>query len=249
MGSGHWKNVSVTRRERTATPDALTAKRPMKAMILAAGSGVRMRPLTDVKPKPLLEVRGKALIEWLVESLAHAGLREIVINHAHLGNMIESALGNGARFGVAISYSREVQALETAGGITKALSLLGKEPFVAVNGDIFCDFDFASLAKRKLSRNLAHLVLVPNPVHHPQGDFGLDGDEVLAEGEPRWTFSGIGLYRAELFEGISPGSKGQLAPLLRASMAQRRVSGEIHFGVWHDVGTPERLDALNALVA
>ena len=221
----------------------------MKAMILAAGSGVRMRPLTDAKPKPLLEVRGKALIEWLIESLARAGLREIVINHAHLGNMIEAALGNGARFGVTISYSRELQALETAGGIAKALPLLGREPFIAVNGDIFCDFDFASLAKRMLSRNLAHLVLVPNPPHHPQGDFGLDGNEVRAEGGPRWTFSGIGLYRAELFEGIHPGSKGQLAPLLRAAMARKEVSGEIHSGLWHDVGTPERLEALNTLVA
>jgi len=221
----------------------------MKAMILAAGSGVRMRPLTDARPKPLLEVRGKALIDRLIESLARAGLREIVVNHAHLGHMIEAALGNGSRFGVAISYSPEAQALETAGGIAKALPLLGGEPFVAVNGDILCDFDFAPLASRALSRNLAHLVLVPNPPHHPQGDFGLDGNEVRAEGEPRWTFSGIGLYRAELFAGIRPGSKGQLAPLLRAAMARRQVSGEVHFGLWHDVGTPERLEALNALVA
>ena len=221
----------------------------MKAMILAAGSGVRMRPLTDARPKPLLEVRGKALIDRLIESLARAGLREIVVNHAHLGHMIEAALGNGSRFGVAVSYSPEAQALETAGGIAKALPLLGGEPFVAVNGDIFCDFDFASLAGRALSRNLAHLVLVPNPPHHPQGDFGLDGNEVRAESEPRWTFSGIGLYRTELFAGIRPGSKGQLAPLLRAAMARRQVSGEVHFGLWHDVGTPERLDALNALVA
>jgi len=221
----------------------------MRAMILAAGSGVRMRPLTDAKPKPLLEVRGKALIAWLVEALARAGLREIVINHAHLGHLIEAALGDGGRFGVTIGYSHEAQALETAGGIAKALPLLGREPFIAVNGDLFCDFDFASLASRALSRNLAHLVLVPNPAHHPEGDFGLVGSEVHAEGEPRWTFSGIGLYRAELFEEISPGSKGQLAQLLRAAMARRQVSGEIHRGVWHDVGTPERLDALNALVA
>jgi len=221
----------------------------MKAMILAAGSGVRMRPLTDTKPKPLLEVRGKALIAWLIESLARAGVREIVINHAHLGEMIEAVLGDGSRFGVAIHYSREPQALETAGGIVKALPLLGTGPFLAVNGDIFCDFDFATLASRALAQHLAHLVLVPNPAHHPQGDFSLQEDKVRAEGEPRWTFSGIGLYRAELFEEIRPGSKGQLAPLLRAAMARKQVSGEIHFGRWHDVGTPERLEALNALVA
>jgi MurNAc alpha-1-phosphate uridylyltransferase len=221
----------------------------MKAMILAAGSGVRMRPLTDARPKPLLEVRGKALILRLIESLARAGLREIVINHAHLGHMIEAALGDGGRFGVAIRYSREVEALETAGGIVKALPLLGSGPFLAVNGDIFCDFDFAGLANRALGQDLAHLVLVPNPAHHPQGDFSLQDTVVRAEGEPRWTFSGIGLYRIELFEGIRPGAKGQLAPLLRAAMARRQVSGEIHFGRWHDVGTPERLEALNALFA
>lgn len=218
-------------------------------MILAAGSGVRMRPLTDAKPKPLLEVRGKALVAWLVEALARAGLRDIVINHAHLGHLIEAMLGDGSRFGVAIRYSREAQALETAGGIAKALPILGREPFIAVNGDIFCNFDFASLTSRSLSRNLAHLVLVPNPAHHPQGDFGLTGSEVRAEGEPRWTFSGIGLYRAELFDGITAGSKGQLATLLREAMERRRVSGEIHTGVWHDVGTPERLEAVNAPVA
>ena len=218
-------------------------------MILAAGSGVRMRPLTDAKPKPLLEVRGKALIAWLVEALARAGLREIVINHAHLGHLIEAALGDGSHFGVTIRYSHEAQALETAGGIAKALPLLGGEPFVAVNGDIFCDFDFASIASRALSQNLAHLVLVPNPTHHPQGDFGLVGSEVGAEGKPGWTFSGIGLYRTELFDGIRPGSKGQLAPLLREAMGRRQVSGEIHLGVWHDVGTPERLEAVNAPVA
>lgn len=221
----------------------------MKAMILAAGSGERMRPLTDAKPKPLLEVRGKALIARLIESLARAGFREIVINHAHLGHMIEAALGDGGRLGVAIRYSHEPQALETAGGIAKALPLLGGGPFIAVNGDIFCDFDFASLANRSLSRNLAHLVLVPNPPHHPGGDFSLEDGHAGADGEPRWTFSGIGLYRAELLAGITPGARGQLAPLLRAAMARRQVSAEVHFGIWHDVGTPERLAALNATVA
>ena len=221
----------------------------MKVMILAAGSGERMRPLTDAMPKPLLEVHGKTLIARLIESLARAGFREIVINHAHLGHMIEAALGDGGRLGVAIRYSHEPQPLETAGGIVKALPLLGSGPFVAVNGDIFCDFDFASLAKRSLSGNLAHLVLVPNPPHHPRGDFSLESSHAGAEGEPRWTVSGIGLYRAELLAGISPGSRGQLAPLLRTAMARKQVSAEVHFGLWHDVGTPERLAALNATVA
>jgi len=221
----------------------------MKAMILAAGRGERMRPLTDTTPKPLLEVRGKALIVRLIESLVHAGLREIVINHAHLGNLIETALGDGRRFGSVIRYSHEAEALETAGGIAKALPLLGEEPFVVVNGDILCDFDFSALIARTLGKHVAHLVLVANPPHHPKGDFALDGTRVLDSDKPEWTFSGIGLYRPELFEGISPGSKGQLAPLLRAAMARKQVSGEIHHGVWHDVGTLERLSALNQTVA
>ncbi len=216
----------------------------MKAMILAAGRGERMRPLTDTTPKPLLEVRGKALIVWLIESLVRAGIREIAINHAHLGNLIEAALGDGRRFGAAIGYSREVEALETAGGIAKALPLLGEEPFVVVNGDIFCDFDFYSLVARTLGKHLAHLVLVANPPHHPEGDFSLDGTQVLDAGKPEWTFSGIGLYRPELFEDIRPGSKGQLAPRLRAAMARKQVSGQVHRGMWHDVGTLERLAAL-----
>jgi len=218
-------------------------------MILAAGRGERMKPLTDAKPKPLLEVRGKALIAWLIESLARAGFQEIVINHAHLGRMIETALGDGRRFGVSIRYSPEAEPLETAGGIAQALPLLGAEAFIVVNSDIFCNFDFASLARRALGRNLAHLVLVPNPPHHPHGDFSLRGTEAGAVGEPKWTFSGIGLYRPELFEGIRSGSRGQVAPLLRAAMARKQVTGEIHHGVWHDVGTPERLAALNEPVA
>ncbi len=217
----------------------------MKAMILAAGRGERMRPLTDTTPKSLLEVRGKALIAWHIEALARAGFREIVVNHAHLGRKLESALGDGDRFGVAIRYSREADALETAGGIAHALPLLGGEPFVAVNADTFCDFDFSRLARRALGRNLAHLVLVENPPHHPGGDFSLIGDIVGVGGEPRRTFAGIGLYRPELFRDIIPGSKAQLAPLLRAAMMQRKVSGELHRGNWHDVGTPARLDALN----
>jgi MurNAc alpha-1-phosphate uridylyltransferase len=214
-------------------------------MILAAGRGVRMRPLTDTMPKPLLEVRGKALIVRTIESLVRAGIREVVINHAHLGDLIESALGDGSRFGAVIRYSREAEALESAGGIANALHLLGEEPFVVVNGDILCDFDLPTLAGRSLGKHLAHLVLVANPPHHPRGDFSLEGTQVVGQGEPAWTFSGIGLYRPELFAGIRPGSRGQLAPLLRAAMARGLVSGEVHRGVWHDVGTPERLAALN----
>ena len=221
----------------------------MKAMILAAGRGERMRPLTDTTPKPLLQVRGKALIVRLIEALVRAGIRGIVINHAHLGNVIEAALGDGRRFGAPIRYSREIEALGTAGGIAQALPFLGEEPFVVVNGDIFCDFDFPGLIARTLGKHLAHLVLVANPPHHPEGDFALDGTQVLDADKPEWTFSGIGLYRPDLFEDIRPGSKGQLAPLLRAAMARKQVSGEIHRGVWYDVGTPERFAALNQTVA
>jgi N-acetyl-alpha-D-muramate 1-phosphate uridylyltransferase len=217
----------------------------MIAMILAAGRGERMRPLTDANPKALLEVRGKALIAWTIEALARAGFRELVINYAHLGSKIEAVLGDGSRFGIAIRYSPESEALETAGGIANALPLLGAGPFVVVNGDVFCDFDFFRFAGRTLGQDLAHLVLVENPPHHQQGDFSLNGDKVGAGGEPKWTFSGIGLYRPELFEGIGSGAKAQLAPLLRAAMAQQRVSGELHRGLWQDVGTPERLAALN----
>jgi MurNAc alpha-1-phosphate uridylyltransferase len=221
----------------------------MKAMILAAGRGERMRPLSDAIPKCLLEVRGKSLIARLIDALSRSGIREIVINHAHLGHMIEAALGDGRRFGVAIRYSPEAEPLETAGGIAKALPLLGDTPFVAVNSDIFCDFDFSVLDGRRLRLNLAHLVLVANPPHHPEGDFLLNGSKVGEAGNSKLTFSGIGLYRTELFGSVKPGSKGQLAPLLRAAMNRGLVSGELHRGVWHDVGTPRRLAELNESVA
>jgi MurNAc alpha-1-phosphate uridylyltransferase len=214
-------------------------------MILAAGRGERMKPLSDATPKVLLEVRGRPLIVRLIESLARSGVREIVINYAHLGHMIEAALGDGRRFGVAIRYSPEAQALETAGGIAQALPLLGSAPFLTVNGDILCDFDFSTLVARELERNLAHLILVANPAHHPEGDFFLTGSTVGEAGSAKFTFSGIGLYRPELFASIKAGSKGQLAPLLRAAMARGLVSGELHRGEWHDVGTPRRLAELN----
>jgi MurNAc alpha-1-phosphate uridylyltransferase len=221
----------------------------MKAMILAAGRGERMRPLSDSIPKCLLEVRGKPLIVRLIEALVRAEVRDIVINHAHLGHMIEAALGDGRRYGVAIRYSAEGVALETGGGIAKALPLLGVQPFLAVNGDIFCDFDFSPIAARALGSDLAHLVLVENPPHHPQGDFSLRGSRVADAGSPKVTFSGIGLYQPALFAGIKPGEKGQLASLLRAAMARGLVSGEMHRGEWHDVGTPQRLAELNESVA
>ncbi len=212
-----------------------------------------MRPLTDETPKPLLAVGGKPLIVWHIEALVRAGIRDIVINHAHLGHMIEATLGDGARFGAAIRYSPEGEALETAGGIANALPLLGEEPFAVINGDIACNFDCARLprAARALREQgaLAHLVLVPNPPHHPQGDFALHDGRVAERGEPMFTFSGIGLYTPALFAGIERGAKAKLAPLLRAAMRKGAVSGELHTGRWMDVGTPERLAELDRLLS
>jgi MurNAc alpha-1-phosphate uridylyltransferase len=236
-------------------------------MILAAGRGERMRPLTDRTPKPLLPVAGKPLIVWHLERLAKAGYRDIVINHAHLPDQIEGLLDDGAAWGVAIRYSAEPPgALETAGGIANALPLLGDEPFLVVNGDIWCDLDFALLPKLA-DHDLAHLVLVPNPPHHPNGDFDLQDGRVgvpprltspkgagrhevavpskARDGATLHTFSGIGRYRPELFAAIERGKPAKLAPLLRAAMAADRVSGQTHTGRWVDVGTPERLAALD----
>lgn len=224
----------------------------MKAMILAAGRGERMRPLTDTCPKPLLAAGGKPLIVWHIERLAAAGIAGIVINHAHLGQMIEDALGDGTRFGLPIAYSPEGSALETAGGIARALPLLGEAPFVVVNGDVFCDADFAALARTAegLSADgaLAHLLLVPNPAHNPGGDFGLLPDgRVVDDGRgERLTFSGIGAYHPALFAGVAPDQPAKLAPLLRAAMAAGRVTGARHDGRWVDVGTPARLAELDA---
>jgi MurNAc alpha-1-phosphate uridylyltransferase len=222
----------------------------MRAMILAAGRGERMRPLTDSRPKPLLEAGGKPLIEWHLERLARAGVRQVVINHAWLGAMIEAALGGGERFGLAIRYSPEERALETAGGIAQALALLGDEPFLVVNGDIYTEFDFTTLTRNAAQlaggATLAHLVLVDNPPQHARGDFALEDGLVADDGARRLTYSGIGLYRPELFGGIAPGARAQLAPLLREAMRERRVGGEHFTGCWVDVGTPERLAALDA---
>jgi MurNAc alpha-1-phosphate uridylyltransferase len=223
----------------------------MRAMILAAGRGERMRPLTDHTPKPLLQAGGKALIVWLIEQLAAAGCSELVINHAWLGGRIEAALGDGRAWGVRIAYSREEAALETAGGIATALALLGDAPFAAVNGDIHCDYDFARLARAlPLADDAdAHLVLVDNPPQHPHGDFTLDGGRVGNGDGPRLTFAGIGVYRPRLFGGIAPGTRAPLAPLLRAAADRGAVAGERHTGWWTDVGTPERLAALDARLA
>ncbi len=231
----------------------------MKAMIFAAGRGERMRPLTDTCPKPLLQVRGRALIVWHIVNLVRAGITEIVINHAHLGQMIEDALGNGTQFGATILYSAEGTALETAGGIAKARHLLGDEAFVAIAGDVYCPhFDFSHV-KDVLEENdvwgephpahmrdLGWLYLVKNPAHHPEGDFILENFTIANQGEPRYTFSGIGVYRPEIFDKIVPGNSAKLAPILRELADQRRIGGELYRGDWTDVGTVERLEQLNA---
>lgn len=212
-------------------------------MILAAGRGERMRPLTDRLPKPLIEVRGKPLIVYHLEALVRAGVRDVVINLAWLGEQIRAALGNGERWGIAIRYSDEgAQSLETGGGIFRALPWLAPGPFLLVNGDVFTDLDFARLTIGP--RALAHLVLVPNPAHLPAGDFALNGELVCATGQPRYTYAGIGLYRAALFEGCSAG-RFALRPLLERAVVAGRLSAERFDGLWTDVGTVERLRELD----
>ncbi|MCW8158933.1 nucleotidyltransferase family protein [Stutzerimonas stutzeri] len=219
----------------------------MKAMILAAGKGERLRPLTLHTPKPLVRAAGVPLIEYHVRALAAAGFDELVINHAWLGQQIEDYLGDGQRFGVAIRYSAEGEPLETGGGIHRALGLLGCEPFLVVNGDIWTDYDFAQL--RRPLAGLAHLVLVNNPPHHPGGDFSLV-DAAVKEPEGNGealTYSGISVLHPALFEGCQPGAF-KLAPLLRRAMADGQVSGECHAGLWVDVGTHERLAEVEQLL-
>lgn len=221
-------------------------------MILAAGRGERMRPLTDRVPKALLEVGGRALIEWHLTRLAACGVGEVVVNHAHLGARIEERLGDGARYGVRIAYSRELEALETAGGIALALPLLGQAPFLLVNADVYTDFDFAQLTGEAADLPAgcdACLVLVDNPSHRPDGDFALIEGQVEVEESPRLTYSGIGLYRPRLFADIVPGTKAPLGPRLKAAAAAGRVRGLYHPGRWVDVGTPERLALARALAA
>jgi N-acetyl-alpha-D-muramate 1-phosphate uridylyltransferase len=221
----------------------------MKAMILAAGRGERMRPLTDHTPKPLLLAGGKPLIVWHLERLAAAGFREIVINHAHLGSLIEKTLGDGSRWGQHIQYSPEPPgALETAGGIATALPLLGAPPFLVVNGDIYCDCDFGRFSRSTVtgSQPIAHLVMVANPAHHAGGDFSLDGERVIyASGEQTLTYAGIGVFSPAFFTNVKPGSVMKLRPLLDAAIAAGTLTGERFAGRWVDVGTPQRLAELD----
>ena len=218
----------------------------MRAMILAAGRGERLRPLTDDTPKPLMLLGQKTLIEYHLESLAAAGFREVVINQGHLGDQLPAALGDGSRWGLNIHWSDEQPAaLETGGGIFKALPLLGTAPFLVVNGDVWTDYPFARL--RAVKCDWAHLVMVPNPQHNPDGDFALHGGRLSEQGASRHTFSGIGVYHPRLFEGCSPG-KFSVVPLLRTAMREHLVTGELFKGRWDDIGTAERLEALRRSV-
>ncbi|MTI52374.1 MAG: nucleotidyltransferase family protein [Alcanivorax sp.] len=221
----------------------------MRAMILAAGYGKRMRPLTDHTPKPLLQAGGKPLIEHHIEALRGAGVEQLVINTGWLGERLEAHLGDGGRLGVSIRWSREGTPLETAGGIRRALPLLGPDPFLLVNGDIWTDYGFSALIDAPVGDDLARLVLVDNPAHHDAGDFHLTaGGRVSDNAEPRLTYAGIARLDPALFAALDDGER-RLAPVLRAAMAQGRVSGEHHRGHWWDIGTPERLAALDRFLA
>ena len=231
----------------------------MKAMLLAAGRGERMRPLTDTCPKHLLTVRGRPLIVWHILNLVKAGITEIVINHAHLGQMIVDTLGDGSQFGAQITYSAEETALETAGGIAKALPLLGPDPFIVVSSDIYIPhFDFKECLTTledndpwgnplpEEERDIAWLYMVNNPDFHPEGDFVLTLMGLSNEGSPRHTFANIGVYRPEMFASIQAGEHAKLGPLMRQYIDAGRVGGELYRGQWHNLGTPAQLEALNA---
>lgn len=217
----------------------------MKAMILAAGRGSRMRPLTDSTPKPLLKVGGKSLIIWHIESLKKAGFEEIVINIAWLGDQIPQALGDGSRFGIKLIYSDEQHegALETAGGIIKALPLLGDDPFLVVNGDVWSDYPYSNINPLQ-NDDVAHLVLTNNPKQHPEGDFSLNENRVAKNRDEKFTFTGIAYYHPKMFKNL-PQGKLALLPLFIEKITEQKVSGELHLGDWRDIGTPERLQELD----
>ena len=221
----------------------------MKAMILAAGRGERLRPLTQRLPKPLVEAGGKPLIDWHLERLAAAGCREAVINVSHLAERIVAHVGDGARYGMRIAWSREAEPLETAGGIAKAAPLLGEAPFLLVNSDIYCECDFSLLRRISLEKNLAHIVLVPNPPQHPAGDFTLASGMVGNGPAPRYTYAGVAVMSPALVAAVRSGEKAPLAPLLRRAAGESRLSGELFRGLWTDVGTAERLAELRTLLA
>ena len=213
----------------------------MKAMILAAGRGERLRPLTETVPKPLVEVAGQTLLGRHLQRLARAGFTRVVINVSHLAEKITRRFGDGSREGLCIEWSREAAPLETAGGIAQARALLGTEPFLLVNADIWCDYEFAKLRGFDLEGRLAHLVLVPNPSQHPVGDFSLEQMRVGNRPAPRYTYAGIAVISPRLVAGVAAGQKAQLAPLWRAAAERGEVTGELYDGLWSDVGTPERL--------
>ena len=220
----------------------------MRAMILAAGRGERMRPLTDHTPKPLLQVGGKPLIVWQIERLVRAGITELVINHAHLGAQIEAVLGDGSRFGASICYSPENQALETAGGVANALPLLGPAPFLVVSADIYVECDYRLLASRITDLEdgtLAYLWMVDNPAWHARGDFALIGDKLQLEGETRLTYSNLGLFHPDFFAEVVPGTKFPMLPLFRKAIAAERIKAARFNGLWDNIGTPSQLNALD----
>jgi MurNAc alpha-1-phosphate uridylyltransferase len=218
-------------------------------MLLAAGRGERLRPITDRLPKALVPVGGKPLIAWHLERLARAGCREAVINVSHLGEQIVDAIGEGRRFGLQVAYSREAAPLETAGGIAQALPLLGSAPFLLVNADIYCEVAFAPLLAHDLGAMVAHLVLVPNPPHRAQGDFSLERGRLGSAGGTRYTYAGVAVMSPQLVAPVTRGAKAPLAPLLYAAADAQRLSGELYRGRWQDVGTPERLAELETELA
>lgn len=221
--------------------------RPPRAMLLAAGRGERLRPITDTLPKPLVEVAGKPLIAYHLEALARSGVREVIVNLSWLGGLIRAALGAGDRYGLRITYSEEgPEPLETGGGIFKALPLLGPDPFLVVNADIWTDMDFGGSLPLEPDAH-ARIVLAPNPSHHPRGDFGVEDGLVVERTSDRFTYTGVGLYRPEFFAGCRPG-KFPLLPLLKRAIAARRLRGEVFHGRWCDAGSPERLAQLEASV-